>query len=167
MATISELNRSTEEKLEQARISLKELNEKIYGRFVIFVAQKKLKFINISIFFSGDKARDNTNARRRPNDLKRTISNISYNSINQNNNNRSFDESANDDEHLNVQIKSRVIDAGIQRREQVIAMQSRQNDLARNKRMFGSLLGELVTFLKSLINILIALIAIFRNTPKV
>jgi hypothetical protein len=31
MATISELNRSTEEKLEIARISLKELNEKIYG----------------------------------------------------------------------------------------------------------------------------------------
>lgn len=81
--------------------------------------------------------------RRRPNDLKRTISNNSNNSNNHNNNNRSFDD---DDEHLNVQLKSRVVskDAGLQRREQVIAMQSRQNDLARNKRMFGSLLGEVV-----------------------
>lgn len=85
--------------------------------------------------------------RRRQNDLKRTISNNSNSSSNHINN-KSFDDSI--DEELNVQIKSRVVskDAGLQRREQVIAMQSRQNDLARNKRMFGSLLGTLQKFKK-------------------
>lgn len=81
--------------------------------------------------------------RRRPADLKRTISINSNNSINQNNNYE-------DDDPVKVQVKSRVVskDTGIQRREQVIAMQSRQNDLERNKRMFGSLLGTLQKFKK-------------------
>jgi hypothetical protein len=87
--------------------------------------------------------------RRRPNDLKRTISNNSNNS-NNHNNSRSFE----DDDDINVQIKSRVVskDAGLQRREQVIALQSKQNDLARNKRMFGSLLGMSILMLLDLEN---------------
>lgn len=82
--------------------------------------------------------------RRRPTDLKRTISLNSNNSINNQNNNYE------DDDPVKVQLKSRVVskDTGIQRREQVIAMQSRQNDLERNKRMFGSLLGTLQKFKK-------------------
>lgn len=93
-----------------------------------------------------DKNREsNSKMRRRPADLKRTISVNSNNSVNHNNN--SYEQ---DDDPVKVQLKSRVVtkESGIQRREQVIAMQSRQNDLERNKRMFGSLLGTLQRFKK-------------------
>jgi pinin len=57
-----------------------------------------------------------------------------------------------EEEDGHPKIMSRVVSkdnsSGITKREQVIAMQSRQNDLGRNKRMFGSLLGTLQKFRK-------------------
>lgn len=99
-----------------------------------------------------DKNRDtNTKYRRRTGDLKRSISsnntlNHNNNRSNNNNNNNSYEE----DDAVNVQIKSRVVskETAIQRREEIIAMQSRNNDLGRDKRIFSSLLGTLQKFKK-------------------
>lgn len=103
----------------------------------------KIIFINdllIIIHYFSDKNRDSTAQRRRQPDIKRTLSS---NSIN----NKLIDRQ--DDDEF-PKIKSRIIskDTAITKREQVIAMQSRQNDLERNKRMFGCLLGTLQKFRK-------------------
>ncbi|XP_070490602.1 pinin [Chironomus tepperi] len=124
MSTISELNRTTEEKLDLAREKLKDLNERIFG------SEKNREFT--------------VNQRRRPIDMKRTLSSSSNSSIKDR-----LKFSDHEDEH--PKIMSRVVsnkEASITKREQVIAMQSRQNDIGRNKRMFGSLLGTLQKFKK-------------------
>lgn len=84
--------------------------------------------------FSDKNRGDAKNNRRRQSDLKRTLSSNSNNSNNHNNNRNHKEDSR--------------AETGLQRREQVIAMQSRQHDLERNKRMFGSLLGTLQKFKK-------------------
>lgn len=76
--------------------------------------------------------------------MKRTISSSSNTSIKDR-----LKFSDHEDEH--PKIMSRVVsnnEASITKREQIIAMQSRQNDIGRNKRMFGSLLGTLQKFKK-------------------
>lgn len=130
MATISELNRSTEEKLDVAREKLRTINERIY--------------------FGNERNRDMSSQRRRHYDIKRTIS-VNSNSSNSNRNKNDDDY---DDEEEPKIVSSRVVvskdnsGSGITKREQIIAIQSRQNDLGRNKRMFGSLLGTLQKFKK-------------------
>ncbi|KAG5672453.1 hypothetical protein PVAND_002580 [Polypedilum vanderplanki] len=131
MATISELNRSTEEKLDLAREKLKDINERLG---------------------SEKSGRDLLSQRRRPYDIKRTISMNSNSSNNRNKNEISYEEDEdNVEEH--PKIMSRVVsskdnNSAITKREQVIAIQSRKNDLERNKRMFGCLLGTLQKFRK-------------------